>query len=167
MARDAEKYFELILNIYSDLERFSLFLTKSRPLAKELLSEAISRGYTGFQRLKSEQAFLSFMFTIINRTYNEFKSRNKRYNYNEKIEIDDLYSKELSPETLTDIKILYEAMDRLKASERELLIMSELMELPYNEIANILHISVGNVKIKVFRAKNKLKKLLQDEPVEV
>jgi RNA polymerase sigma-70 factor (ECF subfamily) len=165
MTNGSEKYFELILEIYSDLERYSLFLTRSKPLAKELLSEVVSRGYSGFHRLKNEKAFLSFMFTITKRTHNEFRRKNRNNRNNEQVDIDDLYSKELSPEILTDIKILYKAIDKLEEKEQELLIMAELIELPYNEIADILNISVGNVKIKVFRAKKKLKKLLQDKPV--
>ncbi|MEI9946458.1 MAG: RNA polymerase sigma factor [Chitinophagaceae bacterium] len=54
---------------------------------------------------------------------------------------------------------LEETIARLPADQREVLFLSKYQELPYKEIAEILKTTEGNVKIKVFRAIQELKKL--------
>lgn len=56
---------------------------------------------------------------------------------------------------------LHKAMELLKHEEREILILSKFQELKYLEIALILNISEGNVKIRVHRAVNELKNIYQ------
>lgn len=54
---------------------------------------------------------------------------------------------------------LENTISRLPADQREILILSKYQELPYREIAEILKTTEGNVKVKVFRAVEELKKL--------
>ena len=54
---------------------------------------------------------------------------------------------------------LQEAMARLSADHREVLVMSRYQELKYEEIARILGITEGAVKVRVHRAMNELKKI--------
>ena len=77
-------------------------------------------------------------------------------------------------ETLTDEKTagdqlekkqdkleLHNAIGLLKSEEREVLIMSKFQELKYQQIATILGITEGAVKVKVHRALNELKLIYQ------
>ena len=52
----------------------------------------------------------------------------------------------------TSLKVA-EALGRLPAKLREALVLKEYGDLPYREIAGILKISEGNVKVRVFRAR--------------
>ncbi|MGY3212860.1 RNA polymerase sigma factor (sigma-70 family) [Mucilaginibacter sp. HD30] len=47
----------------------------------------------------------------------------------------------------------------MPADQREVLIMSKYQELPYSEIAAILKTTEGNIKVKVYRAIQELKKM--------
>jgi RNA polymerase sigma-70 factor (ECF subfamily) len=53
-----------------------------------------------------------------------------------------------------------EALERLPENLRMVLILKEYGELNYKEIARILGISEGNVKVRVFRARERLSALL-------
>lgn len=55
------------------------------------------------------------------------------------------------------------AMDHLKPIEREVLALAVDGEFTYEEIARITHISVGNVKVKVHRARQRLRSLLKED----
>ncbi len=55
--------------------------------------------------------------------------------------------------------ILNLAMSKLKPHERELLVLGKIENLKQREIAEILGMSESNVKIRTFRALNKLKKI--------
>ena len=52
---------------------------------------------------------------------------------------------------------LKQAMNKLKADERELLILGKIECLKYKEIADILNTTESNVKIRIFRALKRLK----------
>ena len=53
------------------------------------------------------------------------------------------------------IALLYQTIDQLEENER-ILITMVLDEVPYPEIADILGISEGNLRVKIHRIKNKL-----------
>jgi RNA polymerase sigma-70 factor (ECF subfamily) len=56
---------------------------------------------------------------------------------------------------------IQEALNKLPESLRMVLILKEYAEMNYKEIARILGISEGNVKVRVFRARERLAALLQ------
>lgn len=51
-----------------------------------------------------------------------------------------------------EVALLKRAMDLLPEDKRELLVLSRYQELKYEEIAEILGVEVGTVKVRVFRA---------------
>lgn len=55
----------------------------------------------------------------------------------------------------------YTALNRLPEHHRQLIIMRDLEEMEYETIAEILHTSVGGVKLRVMRARRAFKALLE------
>ncbi|MCU7357026.1 RNA polymerase sigma factor [Enterococcus dispar] len=51
----------------------------------------------------------------------------------------------------------------LSAPERELLYLFYFLDWPTKEIAAFTNLSLGQVKIKMYRSRKKLKEILQDE----
>jgi len=66
---------------------------------------------------------------------------------------DELVEKKL------EIKALRQAMANLSAENREVLVLSRFQELKYFEIAQVLDISVGAVKVRIHRAISQLKNM--------
>lgn len=58
-----------------------------------------------------------------------------------------------------------EALDKLPEKLRAILILREYADLNYKEIGRVLGISEGNVKVRVFRARERLSKLLGEDDV--
>mgnify|MGYP000373109564 CR=1 FL=1 len=57
-----------------------------------------------------------------------------------------------------DKEFLHEAMGALSPEYREVLILSRFQEMKYEEIAKVLNINEGTVKVRVHRALGELKK---------
>lgn len=55
-----------------------------------------------------------------------------------------------------------EALSKLPPNLKEVLILREYGDLNYKEIGKVLGITEGNVKVRVFRAREQLEKLLED-----
>lgn len=63
------------------------------------------------------------------------------------------------------IKTAQAALDKLPAHLKEVLVLREYGDLNYKEIGKVLGISEGNVKVRVFRAREKLLTLLEEDDV--
>ena len=57
-----------------------------------------------------------------------------------------------------------QAMERLDASDREILMLREYEQLSYSEIAELLRIPVNTVRSRLFRSRLALKSYLESEP---
>ncbi len=60
------------------------------------------------------------------------------------------------------IKAVRNAITKLSSEQREVIVMRELWEMPYSEIAQILGISEGTVKSRISRGRENLKNLLEN-----
>ncbi len=160
----SEEKQKLFLSVYEPqaekLERFCLNLCRNREDAKELIAETISVAYHGFESLKDKKSFLSFLFTIAHRLFFQGKKKYRRNEYRDSCELVDILSSDISPEDQYDIKVLYEALDSLDEKQREAVILAEIFGFPHSDIAKVQSTSVANIKIRVHRGKNKLKKIL-------
>jgi RNA polymerase sigma-70 factor (ECF subfamily) len=60
-----------------------------------------------------------------------------------------------------------EKINRLDEKDREIIIMRYYQDLKYEEIAELLDIPLSSVKIRLYRAKQALKAILEGIPDEV
>jgi len=63
------------------------------------------------------------------------------------------------------IKRTKEALDKLPENMRTVLVLREYGDLNYKEIGRVLGITEGNVKVRIFRAREQLAKLIGEEDV--
>lgn len=68
----------------------------------------------------------------------------------------------LKQETISEAR---EALEKLPENLREVLMLREYGDLNYKEIGKILGITEGNVKVRIFRAREQLVKLIGEENV--
>ena len=62
---------------------------------------------------------------------------------------------------------VFAAIDELPEEYRLVLILSDLEDLSYGEIADVLEIPVGTVKSRLFRGRRQLQRRLYDYAVEM
>ena len=65
------------------------------------------------------------------------------------------------------IQLVQKALNRLPFKLRSAIVLREYGDLSYREIASVLGISEANVKVRVFRAREQLKRLLDEGEVYV
>ena len=75
-----KKFSEMYETVYRDLYRYALCLMKNPQEAEDAVSEAVITAYENIHKLKKEEAFKSWIFTILtNKCKKRLKNfRNKR-----------------------------------------------------------------------------------------
>ena len=155
-----EQFLKLLAPVYPKLERFAYSLAGTYDDSKDIISETILQAYEAFGSLKDENAFQSFLFTIARRMSSKYRRQSNRTYSLSNEEIDELYSNAANAEILADIKILYKALDELNEEQREAVILHQIFGFKISEIADIQNSNISAVKVRLHRAKAKLKELL-------
>jgi RNA polymerase sigma-70 factor (ECF subfamily) len=157
--------------------RFALRLTKGdEPAADDLAQETFLRAYRFWDTFERGTNAKSWLFTICRNTY--LHDRDKARNRHEWAATDlERPVEALSPSSafgrsvenpeetffgsLIDDEVI-EAIDELIPEYRDTLVLSDLGDLNYAEISEVLDIPIGTVRSRLFRARRLLQDRLRD-----
>jgi RNA polymerase sigma-70 factor (ECF subfamily) len=148
--------------------------------AEEVTQDAFIRAHRGLASFRGDAAFSTWLYQIatnLARNRYWYWWRRKR---DQSVSIDapvgpgnDTTLADIIPaevETPDDITVTAEfvdrighGMERLRARHREILILRNVRNLSYEEIAGILGISIGTVKSRIARARESLRKKMGDD----
>lgn len=155
-----EKFLLFYKPLKERLECFCVSLTRNRESAKDIVSETLLIAYRQFDSLKNEVSFLSYLFTIATRVYQKKTREYKKREIINKQCADLLYGDNIFRESACDIELLYQAMEKLPAVQREAIILFEISGFSNDEICKIQDSSLSAVKMRLKRGRARLAKLL-------
>ena len=175
ISHDDGRAFEELLGENLDvLYRSALRLCGGREAdAEDLLQEAVLKAFRRFDQLRDPQAGLGWMLTILTRTHlNAVRSRRRRAETLMGDYDDGAFEQALmewqplpSPEDLAVSRAqrerLIAAVDALEPDLRATVVLAELEELPQRQVAAMLEIPEGTVASRLYRARRKLRTLLE------
>jgi RNA polymerase sigma-70 factor (ECF subfamily) len=156
------EFLTLLQAVEPSLSRFTHAMTRDRESARDLAAETILIALEKFHTLQNKQAFLSFLLTIASRLYKKKQWRLRFWSaYDEHLIREQSDNNPGSqPDISTDVKVLYQALARLPANQREAVVLFEINGLSLEEIHTIQGGSLSGVKSRVARARQKLAQLL-------
>ncbi len=133
------------------------WLTRNDHDAEDVAQEACLRAMRFFDGFRGG-AVRPWLLTIVRNTYLTWLQKSK---VKEMTPLEyDVESKAANPEELllerVDGQALRQALDALPAEYREVLVLRELEELSYKEIAEIAGIPIGTVMSRLARARRRL-----------
>ena len=157
------------------LYSFGLKLTHSRDDAEDLVSDTMLRAFDRWEQYRLGTNIRAWLFTIL---YHSFVSRKRRIDAREVQAPDDAdgwggYEAvgEADPEGRFYDSFLDEeitrAIDALPREYREAVVLSDVHDLRYAEIAEILGVPEGTVKSRLFRGRRILQKKLVGYAVDM
>lgn len=164
-ARGDRGAFERLVRRYQpEVWRLALHIVRDGRLAEDVAQEAFLRVYRFLPRFKGDSTFSTWLYSITRNCAIDVLKRSGR-----QAEIVDRLRNRPGPSAIDpgvrmDIK---EAIWELTLELREPLVLIDMFEMTYGEVARILGVPVGTVKSRVFRARNRLIDALGSEPREV
>lgn len=150
---------ELYERYSKDIYKYSFSILKRSEDAEDAVQEVFMKYVENIDDYKGNCSIKTWLLVITrNYCFNRLKSKN--YNTGR---LDD--EVDLKPQNYNyDLKIsLDDALLKLSPVSNELLYLKEYEGYSYKEIAEITELSVENVKIKLFRARQFLRNILKDE----
>lgn len=141
------------------LFNYLMRMTGDYELSKDLMQESFTRYIEHYiQRPQS----IPLLFAIArNALFDNLREQARRTAANEEL-VDPSVDQEKSAMVRQEYQRTLSAMNRLVQSERDVLTLVISGDLSYKEIASITGMTVANVKVKVHRARLKLRALLSN-----
>jgi RNA polymerase sigma-70 factor (ECF subfamily) len=135
--------------------------------ARDVAQEAFFKAFRSLRTFKPGAKFSTWIFSIAYHACCDRLSRRKRYSNEEFPErADSTPGPETQAIAADEARRLRAAIDALPEKYRTAITLYHLQGRQYEEIAQVLGIPLGTVKTHLFRAKEQLRKLLNDERPE-
>ena len=161
-----KELFGQVIDMYQDrMYATALRIVGNREDAQEVTQNAFVKCYYYLPEFRGDAKVSVWLYRIV---YNEaltFLKQHKRYVFSEDENGFDFDAPESSAieaklERDEQHQTIQKALAQLKKEERGLISLFYLEELSYAEIVEVTGLSLANVKVKVHRAKKKLKVIL-------
>ncbi|HEY8011584.1 MAG TPA: sigma-70 family RNA polymerase sigma factor [Rudaea sp.] len=162
-----QRQFDALVRGYSgDLFRYAYWLCSEEALAHDLVQETFLRAWRSLDSLRETGAAKAWLITILRREHARLFER-KTPQLVDVDEVDVADEREaLTPEAAGEDALIRAAMHRLDAKYREPLLMQVLGGFSCEEIARELNLTSAAVMTQLFRARQKLKAMLNGDKIE-
>jgi RNA polymerase sigma-70 factor, ECF subfamily len=160
---DKAAFDELVRVTYADTYTLAHRLTGDEEDARDVVQEAYLRAYRGLRRFRGDAQFSTWMYRITANCAATHLSRRSRHRHDELDEATPVADPhpDHDPQLRADAGDLRErlqvALDELPPRLRTVVVLRDVYDLPHEAIAAELGISESAAKVRLHRARNKLR----------
>jgi RNA polymerase sigma-70 factor (ECF subfamily) len=154
---------ELATPLFDQLYNFAHWLTQNREEAEDLVQETYIKALRGFSSFQLGTNFRAWMYRILRNT---FLTSRTGLRATSAVPLDledgaDLAVESETPETIlmsrSNSQLVQHAIENLPLHYREIILLCEVEEMSYQEIAETLSIPIGTVMSRLSRARKTLR----------
>jgi RNA polymerase sigma-70 factor, ECF subfamily len=163
---DREAFDELVRQTYTEVYTLALRLTGNEEDARDVLQDAYLRAYKGIKRFRGDSQFGTWMYRITANcaaTHLGKRSKHRHEDLDDSTTVVDSRP-EIDPELRADAAVersrLNEALAELPPKLRAVVVLRDVYDLPHEAIAAELGISEAAAKVRLHRARRKLREQL-------
>lgn len=158
-----ERFWKLLEPEYLRAMMFCRKLIGDRDAGDDLYQDALIKALNGFSNLKQHSSFKPWLYRII---VNTFHSQNRSPWWKKVIpmtaEIENISIDDNQLDRLTARRYLGQMFKALTSEQQALITLHELEGWPVNELAQLYGNTEGAIKAKLFRARNKMKRVIEN-----
>ena len=162
----AASFEELAMPLFDQLYNFARWLTQDTAEAEDLVQETFTKALRGFSSFQEGTNFRAWIYRILRNSFLSSRTGLKTMIPLDAEEDESLLPAEsTTPESVliekTDRETVQQALTDLPVPFREILLLCEVEEMSYQDIAETLAIPMGTVMSRLFRARKALRNLLR------
>ncbi|HET7349117.1 MAG TPA: sigma-70 family RNA polymerase sigma factor [Acidobacteriaceae bacterium] len=170
----APSFADLALPLLPSLYNLARWLTRDAAAAEDLVQESLLKALRGFESFETGTNFKAWIFRILRNAYLTSRSglaAMRTVALEEELEEDSTVPESIvnrrTPEAevirMRDADALHAAMEKLPPPLLEVLLLCDVEEMKYREIAMVVGIPIGTVMSRVARARAFVRKELQSQ----
>ena len=164
-----EKKYELLVYKYQNFAfTIALRYTKNREDAEELTQSAFVKAYLNLKDYRGDAKFSTWLYTIVSSLCLSFLRKKKLEIHSldnetvfERADANESNLRSDSIEKHSRVSLLNRAIKKLSPDDAKVLTLFYKAEQSLEEIAQILHIEPNNAKVKLHRARQRLKETME------
>lgn len=160
--------FAQLVEIYEkEIITYCYYIIKDKEEAKDLAQEAFLKAFINLKSLRNEEDFKYWLLRIARNSC--FKKLSRMKIEKKIISIEEEKSLSIIDELIKDDRRnkIINALNKLDKKDKEIIILRDIQDFSYAEISKILKISMNLVKVRLYRARKNLKKIIEDEYGEI
>ncbi len=162
-AGDTEAFGELVTKYRTKIFTMVYGMVRNEHDAWDLAQEAFVRAWHSIHRFEGRSSFYTWLYSLtVNLTIYSLGRKGRR----EEVELNDAISSSLPSPAVnyqrTEIREqVNAALAKLSPEHRAVIVLKELEDLQYHEIAEVLNLSTGTVMSRLFYGRKKLQSMLR------
>jgi RNA polymerase sigma-70 factor (ECF subfamily) len=174
VALDRDKAYEfeqLAMPLFASLYNLAQWLTQDRNEAEDLVQETYAKALKGFESFQPDTNFRAWMYRILRNTFLTSRTGLKAART---VPVDDEEDPQSvspmtteTPESIllarADHDAIQAALQALSVAYREIILLCDVEEMSYREIAEALNIPIGTVMSRLARARKAMRQLLAEK----
>jgi RNA polymerase sigma-70 factor (ECF subfamily) len=150
---------------------FAFRLTHNESDARDLTQEAFMRVFRAWRAFVPGTSFLSWIYRIVTNLHRD-ELRRRKGRYQEELPEDNAPQEFGGERPLAETPIedylegqlgerISRALEALSLDQRQVVVLADIEELSYQEIAEIVGCSIGTVRSRLHRARAQLRRLVE------
>ena len=160
------EFWDIYYQYYERVRKFILTVIKDEWVADDIIQETFVRIQKNFNQLKDPTKISAWIFRIAyNLCQDHFRHQKNSATTDNQIEAHtDIFTAPFFHKQLEQHQMgecVQTEMNRLPESLRTVLVLFDVLEFSHKEIAEILDITQENVKVRLHRARKKMKVILE------
>jgi RNA polymerase sigma-70 factor (ECF subfamily) len=159
----AASFEDLALPLFDQLYNFAQWLTQDKAEAEDLVQETYAKALRGFSSFQAGTNFRAWMYRILRNSFLSSRTGLKTTVVLDEESV-DVPKESATPESLlierANREMVQQALEGLPVQFREILLLCEVEEMSYQEIAETLTVPMGTVMSRLFRARKALRAAL-------
>ena len=156
--------------LFDSLYNFAHWLTQNRDEAEDLVQETYAKALKGFGSFQPGTNFRAWIFRILRNTFLTSRTglaatRTVSLESEDEPEQTAAVSRETPESILLErgLDVLLAALEQVPVIYREVLLLCDVEEMSYQEIADTLGVPIGTVMSRLYRARKALRAALAEQ----
>ena len=169
-APPTETFEALAMPLLPSLYNLAMWLCRNRADAEDLVQETFLKGLRGFASFEPGSNFKAWVFRILRNSYLTSRTglaAQRTVALEDELDVShpeaaiERRTPELNLLALSDKAAIQAAMEQLAPPLLEVMLLCDVEEMKYREIASVLEIPIGTVMSRIARARTALRGLLE------
>lgn len=165
---DRDAFDELVRATYVDTYTLAVRLTSNEEDARDVVQEAYLRAWKGIGRFRGDAQLSTWLYRITANCAATYLARRRRQRTEpfvpglDPVELAGDVQPEVATESSMELEVVARALGELPPKLRAVVVLRDVYDLPHEAIAEELGISVSAAKVRLHRARRRLRDLVDD-----